>query len=254
MSYYRTFIPTEEAVDSLRKCIFKSCQHDLSSLKTEIRAYCMTDHDIKDIKQVIEHIRYLLSSMKFDIKSDCYKYAVERYEEDEDKTIWFCGWQYSHSDNDESEEDITSYVTDNLVNFACVIKTPDWFDENEKFGEKLTEIDNMIEYFCDEISLCGDYEIIHKLKDFDITNKENDEDLRETDPDDKKTDCENPKNSDTETADNEFKCSINVSDYSSPVTVSTTAPNDVDVYEYGCTCVSSDSKYSTPTSDTENER
>ena len=176
MSYYRTFLPTKEAVDDLRKCIYKSSKYDLSSLKVELRTYCMYDHDISDIRPVMEHIKFLLNSMKFDIMSICHEYAVERYEEDEDKTIWYCGWKYSHQECESDEESTMNYAVENLVNLSCVVKTPDWFDENEKFCDKLREVDDIIEYFIDDISYCGDYEVMDKLKEFDITEKEDDED------------------------------------------------------------------------------
>jgi len=210
MSYYRTFMPTEEAVDELRKYIYKNRSYDLDSMKIELRTYCMSEHNIDDIHPIIEHIRFILNGMKFDIQSMCYKYAVETYEKDEDKTIWYCGWKYSHSECESDEESTTRHTIENLVNLACIVKTPDWFDDNEKFYDKLKEIDEIIEYYVDDISYCCDYEVMDKLKEFDVTDEEI-EGIRDTQNTDSETELtgkiEIPKNTDCAV------CSISVNDY-----------------------------------------
>lgn len=222
MSYDRIFMPTEEAVDELRKNIHRNRSYDLDSMKIELRAYCMSEHNIDDIHPVIEHIRFILSGMKSGIRSIRYKYAVETYKTDEDKMIWYCGWKYSHSECESDEESTTRYAIENLVNLACIVKTPDWFDDNEKFYDKLKEIDEIIEYYVDDISYCCDYEVIDKLKEFDVTNKDLDDLQNEQDNDSKveltgKTEI--PKNTDCDV------CKISVNDYHTDESVTSETHN-----------------------------
>ena len=175
MSYYRTFLPPKDAVDELRNYVSKSVSYDLDSIKTELRIYCLLPHPDDDIRRVIEHIRYLLGCMKYDVRSDCYKYAVNCYDTDEDESVWYCGWDYSRSEPDTTEEEARTHTVGSLVNLACAVATPDWFDEQEKYYDKMNAIDDEIEYFIDAVSKCYDFEVMDKLKEFDVTDKDFDE-------------------------------------------------------------------------------
>lgn len=164
MSYYRVFDPTEDLIDKIKKEAKRYNSYTLNNTKIELGIYCLLDHSNEKISDVLIYLKSLLFNMEYDILSTCYKYALDRYEEDDDKQIWYCGWQYSHDEPETSKDDLIEYVLSNLVQFCCVVSTPDWFDDNEKFCEKKTEIDQLIEYYIDEMTIIGDYKIIDLLK------------------------------------------------------------------------------------------
>ena len=164
MSYYRVFDPTEDLIDEIKKEAKRYNSYTLNNTKIELGIYCLLNHSNEKISDVLIHLKSLLFSMEYDILSSCYKYALDRYEDDDDKQIWYCGWQYSHNEPETSKDDLIEYVLSNLTQFCCVVNTPDWFDDNEKFCEKKTEIDQLIEYYIDEMTIIGDYKIIDLLK------------------------------------------------------------------------------------------
>lgn len=167
MSYYRTFSPSEEKMEELRKIARKSLHNDLEDMKIELQMYCLLEHNPNDISNVIKHIRFTLNCMKWLIREECYGYAVNRYDTEEDKSVWYCGWKYSHGECEVEVDKVTNMVVENLVRLAVVVKSPDWFDDNEKFYEKIRSISDDLDYFHDEMSEYYDYEVMNELKEFE---------------------------------------------------------------------------------------
>ncbi len=188
MSYYRTFSPSEEAIDEIRKHVRRANSYDINHTEIELCTYCMADHDIADVNQVIDHIHFLLRSIAYDMNSVSYQYAVDRYEEDDDKTVWFCGWKYAKDEPDTTTNEAIEYALSKLVNLSCVVKTPDWFDDNEKYYDKQREIEDVIEYVKDIAVENGDFEIIGMLKEFELKE---DQDLNEDDRETNLSDVDN---------------------------------------------------------------
>lgn len=169
MGYQRTFKPTEEAVKKLRDKIIKI--NSIDDAKLELYLYCMKDHSDDNMREVIFKIKSLLQEIKYYAVSNEYKYAVDCYDTDSDKMIWWCGWQYSHSQSDDTYESVIRYCTDRLSEMAILTKTPDWYDDNEKYCLKANEINEVIKYFEKTIQEVTAYEIFNELKEFDITAK-----------------------------------------------------------------------------------
>lgn len=167
MSYYRVFYPPKEIIDKLEQKAIRANSYNSDSTEIELRTYCMLDHSNDKIHDVIEHLRLLLSMLSYDAISMSYKYAVGRYREDEGNRIEFCGRQYSHACPETSIEESYKYVLPKLVSMCCVVKTPDWYEENEKFYDKQNEIDSLIVYFIDVSSENGNYEIIDMIKEWE---------------------------------------------------------------------------------------
>ena len=172
MGYEKSFVPTEEAMEELEKNVSRASDA-FNSFKIELKTYCMLDHTKETLSDVISKIRYYLFGLKYDVRSECYKIAVEQYKEHGE--VWFCGWEYSHSEPDSDYDEVFDYVLEKLVTLSCVVKTSDWFDESEKFYEKLHEINSAIEYFCDEMTTIINYEIMEKLKDYEEKDEADEE-------------------------------------------------------------------------------
>lgn len=172
MGYERSFMPTEEAIEEFRRNMSHSSDsHD--NFKIELKTYCMLDHSGDEMSDVLLKIKYYLNGIRYYMRNECYRIVVEQYEEH--GTVWFCGWEHSHAGPDCDYDDVFRYVIEKLVILACVVKTPDWFDDSEKFYEKLNEIDSVLEYFSDEVAIIINYEIMDKLKDYEETDEVEDE-------------------------------------------------------------------------------
>ncbi len=183
MSFYRTYTPPEDVIKKMEEKGRNSRLSSIDDTKIELRTYCMLEHDPNEVCNAIMHIKFLLGSMKYDIEKSCYRYAVERYNEDDKHTVWFCGWKYANDEPDSDEESVFKYVVENLINLTFVVKTPDWFEESEKFHEKLSEIDSMIEYFEDAMSEVYDFQVMKELKEYE--EKDDDEEDSEPEPESK---------------------------------------------------------------------
>lgn len=179
MSYYRGFAPPKEMIDELQQKAKRARSYNNDSTEIELRTYCMLDHTNDKIDEVIEKIRLMLYKLSNDAISMSYKYAMDRYEEDEDHVVYFCGYNYSHTYPETTIEESYKYVLTKLVTMCCVVKTPDWYKDSEKFYDKEREIDSLIRYFIEISSLNGDYEIIDMLKEWEVKYSDEYNDLRE---------------------------------------------------------------------------
>ena len=165
MSYYRIFHPTKEQVEQIEMRAHRSSFYGFRSTDIELTTYCMLDHSQDKISDVISHISMLLTSIKYDCEGTSYRYAVKRYKEDDKETIWFCGREHDERNYDDEFDRTMKYSVEKLTELAYVVKTPDWFDNSEKFYEKKSEIQSTIEYFSDSAALLADFEIMDFLKD-----------------------------------------------------------------------------------------
>lgn len=179
MSYYRGFAPPKEMIDQLQQKAKRARSYNNDSTEIELRTYCMLDHTNDKIGEVIEKIRLLLNMLSYDAISMSYKYAMDRYEEDEDHEVYFWGNEYSHTYPDTTIEESYKHVLPKLVTMCCVVKTADWYEDSNKFYDKEHEIDSLIEYFIEISSLNGDYEIIDMLKEWEVKDSDECDDLQE---------------------------------------------------------------------------
>lgn len=179
MSYYRIFAPPKEMIDKLQQKAKRARSYNNDSTEIELRTYCMLDHTNDKIGEVIEKIRLLLNMLSYDAISMSYKYAVDRYEEDGDHEVYFCGYEYSRTYPETTIGESYRHVLPKLVTLCCAVKTPDWYEDSEKFYDKEYEIDSLIEYFIEISSLNGDYEIIDMLKEWEVKDSDGCDGLQE---------------------------------------------------------------------------
>ena len=169
MGYQITFRPPKEFVDDQLKPKIKTgdTTRELRDLSTEILLFCLKPND-KSYNNM-NHFTYLLQLMYNIIRSETFTEAVRRFESDGD--IWYCGWNYSHDECQWDLEDTIARQVEDFMILKEIIATPDWFDEHEKFYEKLNEIKSNISGFkeiCEEISI---YEVMDMLREFDVSDE-----------------------------------------------------------------------------------
>jgi len=165
MGYQITFKPSQEKMDAYKPWKEESYNEEerntlLETVKRELIHYCLkpTEDSVylisKNIKQKLNGIMFFL---KEQVKYDTYF----RWKESDDKTVNFCGWEFSR-DSDFSEEEIVKNAIENLSMLCDVVTTPDYFDKNEKFYTKWNhikeEVDNFVDIYYDilEHNICDD--------------------------------------------------------------------------------------------------
>ena len=176
MGYQITFKPPKEFVDTKLRSISNSSPmiNDLRDIHTELLLLCMKPAD-DSIYKTTNKLRYLLRSLYGTIRLNTFADAVSRFEEE--GYIWYCGWNFSHSECDWGLEETISNQIEDFIILKELVNTPDWFDDHEKFYEKLNTIKEDISGFeeiCEEIAI---YEVMDLLREFDVSNKPDPEEI-----------------------------------------------------------------------------
>lgn len=168
MSFYRVFKPTKEAMEKIPKQFV--C--DYKDIKESLMANCMIPTDmLKARKEIDFNLNYIYSCIQSEVIEDAHK----QFEKDGE--ISYCGWEYNKDYPSISEEDLKELTKRQLSILKSIVRTPDYFEEEDKFYKKLNDITNIIEDFIDSCYSVARFEIIEKLKDFDVTYVPTKEDL-----------------------------------------------------------------------------
>lgn len=183
MGFERVFkgIPIE--LDGEFVSIYKDedkCKSQITDIKNELIVYCMQDHTEDGVNNVIKHITWDLKMLVSCIE-DLEKIWINQRNKSENGDIWFCGWEFEQRNDYKGEENreeaydwiFTSKVRE-LALLSMVVKTPDYFDDCEKFFEKMRRIEECLD-FDDVISDYITHRFICKYIDYDITYEEDDE-------------------------------------------------------------------------------
>lgn len=174
MGYQVTFTPTEEKMEEYKKKpTFGSYYKSIDGYKKEIFSYCMKPTE--DAPAVIQSkLNALLTYLNQLIKEDERQNAYDRWESDENHELWYCGWQFA-KDSSITEEELINNTIDNLFLFVDIVKTPDYFDEHEKFYDKLNDVNNEIDGFIECAQEIIIHEIIDDLEPFKVKDDDDNE-------------------------------------------------------------------------------
>ena len=176
MGYQITFKPPKEFVDTKLKSVANSGPviSDLKDIRMELLLLCMKPAD-DSIYKTTTKLRYLLRSLYGTIRLNAFAEAVSRFEEE--GYIWYCGWNFSRDECDWDLEETISNQMEDFIILKELVNTPDWFDDQEKFYEKLNTVKEDISGFeeiCEEIAI---YEVMDLLREFDVSNKPDPEEV-----------------------------------------------------------------------------
>ena len=176
MGYQITFAPTEEKMKELKK---KTPTYTMPNdgysdeLSKELMAYCMKPRN-EMTATVVRQIKTLLSLWYTTIKEDTRNDAYERYTSDKNHHLWYCGWEFARDSNWEKEDMLKTYADDFFV-LAYLVDTPDFFEAEEKFYDKLSRVRENIDGFKDAVETQVIHEIIAELKPFELKDEDEDE-------------------------------------------------------------------------------
>ena len=161
MRDYAYFKPTEEVMKKYAGRVDRSYDSYL-----KLRSYCLKEHDSTD--KVVTELRWMLQMYVYTLRCSCEKYIYEQWERDQEIEMVL---PYPCDEIDgkyDDEEQLINRLLDKLVLFSDVVKTPDYFDESEKFYSKLNELDGDLEWIKDEIVNYCDSQIREDLKEFKV--------------------------------------------------------------------------------------
>lgn len=171
MSYECSFKPTEEAIAKIKpwnygKDNYSKDNSAIDDCKLEILVYCMDNHDVNDISNILKNLRYKMRYMEISCYED-YKRSI--YEEWlKNGEITFCGWKYSHDEPDLEREEVYTMYLESLGLLASVVKTPDYFNDGEKFFTKKRHIKDVMEGFLESMYEIFAFQIMDMFKEFRI--------------------------------------------------------------------------------------
>ena len=123
---------------------------------------------LSDVKTGVFNIKLFLSGLQAQVKEQEEQYAYDRWKNDDEHLLWYCGWEFSHEESQHNEKDIYDYVVEKLTLLKFCTETGDYFAEDSNFFEKVKEIDEVLDYFEDAMSELKIYEIMHELKEYRI--------------------------------------------------------------------------------------
>ena len=181
MSYYATFKPTEEAMEKYKPLKFTcSIKRTVNEEKLAIIINTLISeesHDLKDVRDFIFKTKIMLAGIESIIVEEENDFAYDRWKEDNE--LWYCGWQYSHDEPQNSKESVYDYVVERLAILHFCVPSGDYFKAESDFGEKHQEIAEVLDYFEEAIRDVQIYRIMDELKEFRVSD---DDDVEDTDP------------------------------------------------------------------------
>jgi hypothetical protein len=168
MGFQITFVPPEEKMVTYKPWNENMVNYKeaIKNTKRELISYCLKNHDNDDTRKIATtigfNLRMLISSIELDEKFSAYK----RWKEDADHELWYCGWQFSH-ECEIDKEGIIEQTIDELTILADVVKTPDYFEDIDKFTRKREDIIEHLDDFECTMSDIAIYGIIDELREFE---------------------------------------------------------------------------------------
>lgn len=179
----------------------------VEDLKLQLSICCMKkpQDDAFGDYNVIKEIRGKLQMIENYTVDEVRNNLYARWERDEDKELYFCGWEWAKDEPDLSKEDHYKFTLERLVLLKTLVDTPDYFDESEKFYEKYNEVTGYVNDFAESIYKCIEWDYIFKMKEdgyndlckedyeFDkiYQNSENkDEEIEESEPEENTEDTD----------------------------------------------------------------
>lgn len=127
----------EQFIDDSIGCLFNITS---DRIKLELLSFCMVnDEDDNSISYIILNVNKLYNCLVSERK----KFYEETLKSNNE--IVFCGREYEKQYTNFSEESIKHDLCEKLVLFKTAVKTPDYFEDSEKFYEKVSEINEALD-------------------------------------------------------------------------------------------------------------
>ena len=141
----------------------------------------MKEHD-GGYSRIYRDLKMLLALLKTEVYDLEKESAYERWNSDENKELWYCGWEFARPSSFDADELMKHYLEDFVI-FTDVIKTPDYFENSEKFFDKVNELNEKLSGFIECYSDLCIHDIIDELDEYKLKYDEDEkkEDSQEKD-------------------------------------------------------------------------
>ena len=166
MGYQATFTPTEEAMEKYKPAPFDKTEENIDNIYYDLLVYCLQDHTNESTRDCYFYIKLELSLLGKYLKERERTSAYNRWKNDEDHYLWYCGWDKKESYSNFEEEKSTKHVIEDLLLFCKVVPTEDYYKENSHFFDKLNSIKDSLDYFMEAIEDIEIHEIMEELDKF----------------------------------------------------------------------------------------
>lgn len=165
MGYSVYYKPPKEEVDKLKN----DCDVELvySIDKCEIIKICM--EPIENVFSFSRNINLYLKSIYKNAQAEAENLAYHQFQEDGE--IWFTGWDKAQDSVWDNIDDLCRVNYDSLFIIALV-KTPDYFENEENYYKKYNDICETINTFREECFDFAQHELMEKFKEYKDKNEE----------------------------------------------------------------------------------
>lgn len=165
MSYSITFKPPKEVVDKYQQTP-SFASHTEWAL--ELLVYCLKNYEEK-VSSNIVLIKSYLNSWYNDIEKTVKNTIYHDYTTDNE--ITFYGWEFSHGASNIKEELIDTTLED-LVILTAGVDTPNYFEAQQNFYDKLNDIKDKLTYFKEESENIIKHDIIEDLNKYEVKDED----------------------------------------------------------------------------------
>lgn len=167
MGYYRIFTPTEEQLKEIRSQYFGGREFiEDNRLRTTLHMLhtCLTTPRNIDYDVFYNQIEKLVKVLNSVVRQLTYLNAIERRDEDDEKTIWYSGREHSPSNFYDYDSRINLQSLMESLTIAITIEA-DYFSNEENYYEKINFINDSINSFIESQTMVYRFEIMELLKD-----------------------------------------------------------------------------------------
>lgn len=173
MSYQITFKPTEEVMQKYKSWAKNGEKKEsfLKYYKRELLSYCLKPHTTLNTVTITKDIENMVNSIVWVVDNDTMYDAYERWKNDENNELWYSGWQFSRPCQFDKDKVIQNNV-DELTILADVVPTADFFENEEKFYDKVNRINEIIDGLVEILTEIKIHQIIEELREFEVKYNE----------------------------------------------------------------------------------
>lgn len=178
MSYSRRFKPPKEVIEKYKSKEEKG--YLTSELQSNAGMYDILSWCIKEVddnptpflfaSRLHIELKSFAAKIKEGVKNSIYENWLF------EGVVSFHGWEYS-KENFDNEEEIINYYLEELFTVSFLVKTPNFFTDEDSFYAKKHKILELIENFKETITTLTNHQIIQELLPYEI--KDNDEEEEE---------------------------------------------------------------------------
>lgn len=173
MGYQVTYMPSKEKMEEYKQPKDYCSWVNVTNIKNEILSHCMKDND-KTAYECSLFLKINLGSFYDILVINEKKHLYDRWLNNEEGEVWFCGWELLHELPFDRDSLIENYI-DKLFVLDNIVDTPSYFTDTDEFYKKLNDVKRILDEFESDAYDTIQREIMEDLREFEVNKKEDDE-------------------------------------------------------------------------------